>query len=254
MLPTRYSVLNYLRMNVALFGGTFDPIHLGHVALARAATKRFALSRVEFIPANVPPHKQRQPTTPFIHRYAMVVLATLDEKKFMPSLLESPPEFRATANDREDPNTALPSYTIDTVRRVKESLAKSDHLFFLIGVDAFLDIAKWREAEALLRECDFVVASRPGYPLENLLNALPKTLQPETSIICGRGPKRGANGPVVHVLDGIYQPISSTTIREAATRSRPLTRWIDPAVARYIQKTHLYKPGPHASRGGLTQG
>lgn len=241
-------------MNVALFGGTFDPIHLGHVALARAATKRFALSRVEFVPANVPPHKQRQPTTPFIHRYAMVVLATLDEKKFVPSLLEAPPEFRATADDSEGANTAVPSYTIDTVRHVKQSLVKSDRLFFLIGVDAFLDIAKWHEAEALLRECSFVVASRPGYPLENLLNALPKTLQSETSIIRGRGPKRRLNGPVVHVLDRIYQPISSTTIRQAAAHGRPLTRWIDPAVARYIQKTHLYKPGQHGSAGGLTQG
>lgn len=241
-------------MNVALFGGTFDPIHRGHLALARAATKRFALSRVEFIPANLPPHKQRQPTTPFIHRYAMVVLATLDEKKFVPSLVEAPPEFCATMNDREGGNTARPSYTIDTVRLVKQSLGRTDRLFFLIGIDAFLDIAKWHESEAVLRACDFVVASRPGYPLEDLMNALPKTLRSEASIIHGRGPKRRPNGPTVHVLDGIYQPISSTTIREAAARGRPLTRWIHPAVARYIQKTHLYKPGPHESPGGPARG
>lgn len=246
-------------MNVALFGGTFDPIHRGHVALARAAMKRFALSRVDFIPANVPPHKQGQPTTPFAHRYAMVVLATLDEKIFVPSLLEAPPEFRAIAKDLRrnagNPSSeSRPSYTIETVRRVKQSLGRTDRLFFLIGIDAFLDIAKWHESEAVLRECDFVVASRPGYPLENLLKALPQNLQSSTTIIRGRPPKRRPNGSVVYALDGVYQPISSTTIREAAARGRPLTRWIDPAVARYIQKTHLYKPGSHERPGGPTQG
>lgn len=231
-------------MNLALFGGTFDPIHRGHLALARAAMKRFALSRVDFIPANVPPHKQRQPTTPFIHRYSMVVLATLDEKKFVPSLLEAPVE----------PRYPSPSYTINTLRLLKQSLAAGDHLFFLIGIDAFLDIAKWHESEAVLRACDFVVASRPGYPLENIVNALPMNLRSSTTIVRGRPPRRHPDGPVVHVLDGVFQPISSTAIREAAARGRPLTRWLHPAVARYIQKAHLYKPGPREIPGGPTRG
>ncbi|HZU43169.1 MAG TPA: nicotinate (nicotinamide) nucleotide adenylyltransferase [Terriglobales bacterium] len=244
-------------MNVALFGGTFDPIHRGHLALARAAMKRLALNQVEFIPANVPPHKQRQPTTPFIHRYAMVVLATLNDKKFVPSLLEAPPEFSPSGSS-EGSNSALPhirpSYTIDTVRRVKQSLAKNGRLFFLIGMDAFLDIAKWHEAEAVLRECEFVVASRPGYPLEDVIKALPQNLQSSAVIVRGRGTKVPRQRPVIHLLDGVYQPISSTAIREAAARGRPLARWIDPAVARYIQKTHLYKPGQGVIPGGPARG
>ncbi|MGA8538899.1 MAG: adenylyltransferase/cytidyltransferase family protein, partial [Terriglobales bacterium] len=77
-------------MNIGFFGGTFDPIHHGHLALAQAAANRYSLRQVLFVPANVPPHKQKHPLTAFIHRYAMVALATLDEKGFVPSLLEAP--------------------------------------------------------------------------------------------------------------------------------------------------------------------
>ena len=77
-------------MNIGLFGGSFDPIHRGHVALAQAAAEPYSLRQVLFVPANVPPHKQKQPLTAFVHRYAMVALATQDEKGFVPSLLEAP--------------------------------------------------------------------------------------------------------------------------------------------------------------------
>src|SRR5271157_1011519 len=82
-------------MNVGLFGGSFDPIHRGHLALALAAAERYSLRQVLFVPANIPPHKQKHPLTAFIHRYAMVALATQDEKRFVPSLLEAP-EFATT--------------------------------------------------------------------------------------------------------------------------------------------------------------
>ena len=80
-------------MNIGLFGGTFDPIHRGHIALAQAAREKFNLGRVLFVPANIPPHKQKQPLTAFAHRYAMIVLATMGEKAFVPSLLEAPADF-----------------------------------------------------------------------------------------------------------------------------------------------------------------
>src|ERR1700674_2283569 len=137
-------------MNIGLFGGTFDPIHHGHLALARAAKERFELSRIYFVPANVPPHKQKQPLSPYFHRYAMVVLGTLGEKAFVPSLLEAPGVVVGGGQSGAN-------YSIDTVRRLKESLKKIDRLFFLIGMDAFADIAQWKEPEALLRECEFIV-------------------------------------------------------------------------------------------------
>ncbi len=161
-------------MNLALFGGTFDPIHRGHLKVARAAAEKFKLKEVWFVPADVPPHKLKTPITSFFHRYAMVSVGTGSEKDFVPSLLEAP-----------DPHAGgehRPSYSIDTVRRVKASLGKSDHLYFLIGMDAFKDIAKWHEAEALLRECDFIVAARPGYSLADVASSLPKRLQPGAAV------------------------------------------------------------------------
>src|ERR1700689_4531803 len=145
-------------MNIGLFGGTFDPVHRGHVALARAALEQCKLHRIHFVAANIPPHKQRQPLSPFVHRFAMLALATAAEKAFVPSLLEAPEDAVPIRKSAEKPN-----YTIDTVRRLKQSFKASDKLFLLIGMDAFADIAKWHQSEALFRACEFEVAAGPGF-------------------------------------------------------------------------------------------
>jgi len=236
-------------MNIGLFGGTFDPIHRGHLALARAASERCKLSRVLFVPANVPPHKQRQPLSAFSHRYAMIALATAQEKDFSPSLLEAPEDINASRSgkDKDDKVRAVkPNYTIDTVRRLKQSFKKADRLFLLIGIDAFEDIAKWHQAEALFRECEFVVASRPGFSLADVANALPESLRPRVEVTRPFH-KQAATGDLVlkgvaiHLLDQVYQPISSTGIRQAAGAGKPVGRFVDPAVADYIRKMGLYK-------------
>jgi nicotinate-nucleotide adenylyltransferase len=232
-------------MNIGLFGGTFDPVHRGHLALARAAQKRCELSRILFVPADIPPHKQRQPLSAFAHRYAMVALATAQEKNFAPSMLEAPEAFDV-GSSKERARAAKPNFTIDTVKRLKQSFKKADRLFLLIGIDAFADIAKWHQAEALFRECEFVVASRPGYSLADVANALPLSLRPRVEVTRPFH-KQAATGDLVlkgvtiHLLDEVYQPISSTAIREAATAGKPLGRFLDPAVADYIKKVGLYK-------------
>src|SRR6185312_16092794 len=162
-------------MDLALFGGTFDPIHRGHLKVARAAADRLALKEVWFVPADIPPHKQKEPITAYEHRYAMTALALAGEKQFISSLLEAP-DLHAVPKDRR------PSYSIEIVRRVKKKLGKSDHLYFLIGMDAFKDIAKWYEAEALLKECDFIVAARPGFSLADVASSLPTGLRPNAAV------------------------------------------------------------------------
>lgn len=232
-------------MNIGLFGGTFDPIHKGHLALARAARDRCNLSRILFVPANIPPHKQKQPLSDFAHRYAMVVLATAQEKDFIPSLVEAPAEVHAPTSSKKKPTDQKPNYTINTIRRLKRSFKKADRLFLLIGIDAFKDIAKWHESDALFRECEFLVASRPGFSLADVANALPESLRPRQEVTQPFR-KQAASGDLVlsgatiHLLNEVYQPISSTAIREAASAGKPLRRFVDQAVADYIKKVGLY--------------
>jgi nicotinate-nucleotide adenylyltransferase len=249
-------------MNIGFFGGSFDPIHRGHISLARAAAERYTLRQVLFVTANVPPHKQELPVSPFVHRYAMVALATQDEKQFVPSLVEAPEaganstgnaarQVKAGLRPAGQSRAAVPTqpranYTIETVRRLKATLKKSDRLFLLIGIDAFRDIAKWREARALLGECEFVVASRPGYSLRDVAEALPEELRPPEAVTrpFHKQPATGdlvLPGLTLHLLEGVHQNVSATTIRAAAAQGNPLARWVDPRVAEYIRKTGLYK-------------
>ena len=221
--------------NIALFGGTFDPVHLGHLAVARAAAERFRLAQVLLAPAHVPPHKQRRALTDFRHRYAMLALATTGDTTLVPSLLEAPPEGLRTLGV---------NYSIDTVGRLKLTLGRGDRLFFLIGVDAFLDIAAWHRADDLLEECDFIVAARPGFDLQDMAEALPRRAKKRVQPAPGRGAqgKSLALGPTtIHLLDAVRSQVSATAVRDAARHHRPLEGLVPAAVADYIRKMGLYR-------------
>ena len=172
----------------------------------------------------------------------MLVLATAAEKAFVPSLLEAPEEASSNRKDRQE----KPNYTIDTVQRMKESFKAADRLFLLIGMDAFAEIANWHQTEALFKECEFIVAGRPGYSLADVANALPERLRPRAEITKPFH-KQAATGDLVlpgvtiHLLEDLHQPASATAIREAAAAGKPLGRFLDPAVADYIKKMGLYK-------------
>ncbi len=231
-------------MNIGFFGGTFDPIHLGHTALAKAAAERYDLGRVYFVPSSLPPHKQ-QPSASFHHRFAMVALATREEKLFVPSLLEAPGEAIAVAPSKKKDPSPTPNYTIDTVRRFKATLKKADRLFLLIGIDAFKDIAKWYQAEALFGEVEFIVASRPGYSLADIADCLPQKFRPKASVTkpFANHPAQGElilPGVTIRLLDKLNEPVSASAIRQARAAKKPLTRFVDPAVAEYIKKEGLY--------------
>ena len=229
-------------MNIALFGGTFDPVHRGHLNVARAAAKRFRLREIWFIPADVPPHKQKAPVTSYFHRYSMVVLALADEPDFLASLLEAPePEAHMERH---------PSYTIDTVRKVKAGLRRGDRLYFLIGIDAFRDIANWHLAEELLRECEFIIAARPGYSLEDVASSLPDALRPTRKELRAVGLDEALRkrGVVLHLLPETHEDVSATQIRAAVRKRKGLAELVPESVAEYIQKEGLYRDGTQ-SRG-----
>ena len=256
-------------MNIALFGGTFDPVHKGHLALAQAAQQRYDLKQIHFVPANVPPLRSGQPLVSFEDRYAMLALATLAEKAFYPSRLEAPqpvsgnpgevlqmprPHRGARTAHTSHMHQAGANYSIDTVRRYKRTLGKSDRLFFIVGIDAFLKIAQWKEPEALLSEAEFIVGSRPGHSLAQVAEALPEGLRPKKAVSQAFR-KQPAQGELVlgrahiHFLEGVNVPVSSTQIRAAAASGRSLARFVPEPVAEYIKKMRLYRAQAASAQG-----
>jgi nicotinate-nucleotide adenylyltransferase len=231
-------------MKIALFGGTFDPVHRGHLRVARAAVKRFGLREVWFVPADIPPHKQKTPVTSYFHRYSMVVLALADEPDFLPSLLEAP-EPEAHMERR-------PSYSIDTVRKVKAGLRRGDRLYFLIGIDAFRDIAKWHMAEELLRECEFIIAARPGYSLKDVARSLPDAVRPTLKELRAVGLDEALRqrGVTLHLLPETHEDISATRIRAAMRKHLGLSELVPDAVAEYIRKEGLYRSTRPTAKSG----
>ena len=175
-------------MKLGLFGGTFDPIHRGHIALAQAAREKFGLnSRAFSFPAHIPPHKQKQPLSAFAHRYAMVVLATAGDKALFPLIFRS---SRRTANSKTRSDVTIKSASRPAGRQLhhrhrpspQTSLKKIDQLFFLIGdrrLPRHREVARCRTT---LREVEFIVASVPGYSLADVANSLPERLRPAVHI------------------------------------------------------------------------
>ncbi len=214
--------------SIALFGGTFDPVHAGHIAVAQAAQRRFHLDGVHFIPSSRPPHKSRSELTPFVHRYAMVALACADHRGFLPSLAEAPMDG------------AMPPffYTVDTVRRFRRA-HPDDHIYFIVGADQFLEIPTWKSYETLLDLCDFIIASRPGFRIDALRLVIP----PEK---LGRVP---ANDPhkialrksTIHLLTTVSSHVSSTEIRDRLEQQKSIHGLVPPRVEEYIQGQALYK-------------
>ena len=188
-------------MRVAIFGGTFDPIHTAHVRVALEAADRFQLDRVLFIPSGNPPHKPSNSTTPYEHRFRMVELACEADARFEASRLES---------------GAAKSYSIDTIGKVRAGLPDGAELFFLIGADAFAEIGSWHRSAEVLQAVEFVVVSRPGYDYP-----VPA-------------------GARVHRLETLALVISSSEIRRKLDDGESVAE-LAPAVLRYIREHRLYE-------------
>jgi nicotinate-nucleotide adenylyltransferase len=219
---------------IALFGGTFDPIHVGHLAVARAAERRFHLDEIHFIPTGRPPHKNRSGMASYADRYAMVALACADHPRFLASLAES----GAGQSGREV------FYSVDTVRHFKQKFHGAGvHLYFLVGADSFLHIPTWKDYETLLGLCDFIVASRPGFKTEALRLVIPPELfARKGSAHAPLDPRAIAlRRTAIYVLDTVASHVSATEVRERLDGNDSIHGLVPPRVEEYISKQALYR-------------
>ena len=219
-----------------VLGGTFDPIHLGHLAVAGQARLSLDLDEVLLIPSLSPPHRASGPAASPFHRFAMVALAAAAD----PCLLASDVELQRSG----------PSYTADTLRRLHALGYRPEDLFFLTGADAFADIATWREYPGVLSLAHFVVSSRPGLAAPALPARLP-ALAPRMCQLDPSGPPPAIGAePCVFLLDCVTPPVSSTDIRALARDGRRLAGLVPPDVDTYIFRHRLYSaPGAPAADG-----
>lgn len=187
-------------MNLAIFGGTFDPVHCAHLTVALEAANEFALDKVLFVVAANPPHKPGATHAPFEDRYRMVELACAGSGRLIPSRLEEGRER---------------SYSINTIERVRATLSDGDRLFFVIGADAFADIESWHRWRDVIRLVEFIVVTRPRHEYH------------------------APAGAQVHRLDTLALPVSSTDLRrQLEARERPSE--LASSVLDYIRQHHLY--------------
>jgi nicotinate-nucleotide adenylyltransferase len=218
-------------------GGTFNPIHYGHLAAANEVCEVFALDTVVFVPAAVPPHKDLAEIIDPRHRLMMVMLATISQPHFAVSSVEI---------DR-----AGASYTVDTVAQLKELYQEQKAIYFIVGIDAFADIAAWRQPDVLLGSCHTIVTSRPTYDFHDLV---PSTLRQVSALHphsdfepMAAGQQLGS--PAFQVRGTPYQiylqevsglDISSTAIRQRVKNGRSIRYLLPDSVDAYIRKYQLY--------------
>lgn len=219
--------------HIALFGGTFDPIHSGHIAVARAAERRFHLDRVFFIPSSRPPHKPSAELCAYEHRFAMVALACSRHPRFVPSLAE------ASGNSASQ----RVFYSIDTVRRFRQQFHRpGDRIYFIVGADSFLHLQTWKDYAELLQLCDFVVANRPGFRIGRLRQVIPPAiLAPAAAKAAGDSRVIRLRDTAVYLLDTVASHISATHVRQRVGRGRPIRSLVPPPVEEYITKQTLYR-------------
>jgi nicotinate-nucleotide adenylyltransferase len=193
-------------------GGTFDPVHYGHLVTAEGARFEYGLDQVLFLPSGKPPHKTNKQVSEAEHRYMMTVLATLTNPHFEVSRLDI---------DREGV-----SYTIDSLRILREKFGAQTELFFITGADAIFEITDWKDSEEYLTIAHFIAAARPGFCLEEL----PQTTQNWV----------GEHGDRFHVLRVPAMAISSTEIRERVRKGTSIRYLVPEQVEHYIRRHGLY--------------
>lgn len=205
-----------------MLGGTFDPVHKGHLQLADEAAQYLNLDTVLFIPAAVPPHKPDRAVTSYSHRVRMIELALVDMTGMEISTIEQ--------------DLPTPSYTIDTLRAIKQA-GKQEELFYIVGLDAFLEIDTWKSYAALLKSVNFIVLSRSGYhhtPLERFLQNLGYLKEK-------KGWCNVMSGKQIFFLVKEIMDVSSSMVRSLVQSNEDIHPFLPGSVAQYIQENGLYR-------------
>jgi len=211
------------KQKIGIFGGTFDPVHKGHLSVAGAVLKRYRLDKIVFIPAPYPPHKRR-PLADFSHRVAMLESVLADEPQISISLLEA---------ERQPP-----SYTIDTLLELRDRVG-DQQFYLIIGADSFTEIHLWYMYKDLFRLTDLVVAARPGIDMKTIaaqIEFLPGDFQydPKKEMWT-----RGDNFHIYYFSD-IHVALSSSEIRNRLVRGDDVKEFLPTEIIDYIDKNHLY--------------
>ncbi len=209
---------------VGLLGGTFDPVHEGHLAIAELACREIGLQELLFLPAPDPPHK-KQPGAPFHHRAAMLELALAGRDDWSLSLLEA--------------ELGCPSYTVDTLLELKKRLG-DQRFFFIMGADSLLELHLWYRYQDLLELTDLVVAARPGISPEQVERAVAQ-LPGDFSPLAGPKGWRRSDGCTLFYLARAAAAVSSSMVREQLRNGRQPAA-VPPPVLDYIKSHHLYQP------------
>jgi len=208
---------------IGLYGGTFDPVHIGHLEVARKVLELFEIEKVLFVPAQMAPHKIGRPVTEPIHRYAMLALATQNDPELVIST------FELDAPDRR--------YTVDTIEHFQREL--DAELFFIMGADSWSEITTWREWERLLTMTNHIVVTRPGYePSATDIGALRERVVDLRSSL-----DDGGLTPGIFFTDAVMNDVSATNIRRLARegRTEELVNFLPGPVLDYIRKYGIYR-------------
>ncbi len=224
-------------MRIGIMGGTFDPIHLGHLRAAEEIYWAFGMDRIIFVPAARPPHKDEGVVASALHRYEMVSLATV----FTPYFTVSPLELQREGK----------SYSVETVREFQKAAGPDTRLYFVVGVDAFLEMSAWREAEELLRLARVVVTARPGWRLdevERLLTSEQRRLLGEPTFrylrvdeIDAAEVEKTSIPREVLLVEVVSLDIASREIRRLVEEGRSIRHLVPDTVAAYMTKNRLYQ-------------
>ena len=204
-------------MRIAILGGTFDPIHNGHLAAAHSVAETFQVDELHFVPAFTPPHKAGLGLTSPFHRFAMVALATISIERFRASTIE------VDALEKR--------YTVETLEAMRKSHPGAQFLF-VIGTDMFQEIESWRNYRRLFELAHLAIVNRPGFPFRE--NVAP------FQVLTEKKPVKLPEKPAVFYLPFVQQPISSTEIRDDRKRGADVSQWVPPLVWSYIEKNKLY--------------